>query len=121
MLVMLGPQRERGKPGPLVHYGGQRGGLSVRALFGRQNPKWVIYILLKTDPGEQRHVYKEIYCGCVIANHWKQLKSQSIVDCLYKFWHNHKREVRVVIKKNEAGPCDMLQKVVEVNSTARAS
>lgn len=96
---------------PLIHYGvGWGGEVSMRTPF--LEDKLVIYILLKKDPGEKRHMYKEIYCSSVRVNNWKQLKSQSIVDCLNKLWHNHKREPHVVIKKNEVGLCRMMWKVV---------
>lgn len=64
--------------------------------------KMVIHVLLKKDPGEQRCMNQGICCSSVIVNNWKQFTSQSIVDCLNKLWHNHKREPYVVIKKNEA-------------------
>lgn len=57
-------------------------------------------------------MYKEIYCSSVIVNNWK-LKSQSIVDCLNKLQHNHKREPHVVIKKNGADLRVMTWKVVQ--------
>lgn len=94
---------------PLIHYGVEGAGFNVHTLL---KDKMVMYILLKKDPGEQRHVYKEIYCGGIRVNNWKQLKSPSTVDCLNKLRHNHKREPHVVIKKNEVGLCRMIWKVV---------